>query len=206
MMRITSMDDAMFGELWSIFKLTYQLTGRLDLATEQFKRDYPRVSQSIIDALWEKAIETRTTEAQQNTIKNKEISTVNETSAPDPTPDKGPAQTPLKASTEPQKRTVKYDPRNNAKAIAKELLINFLNADRNRRRKGYKISTIYKTVEWVHEITERTMRNYLEELYKGNQVKRWEERVTLDSGQVVQHYWFTLTANLDPKYHLWLTK
>jgi hypothetical protein len=144
--------------------------------------------------------------AQQTIATNTEISTINETSAPDPTPDKGPAPDPLKASTEPQKRTVKYDPRNNAKAIAKELLINFLNADRNRRRKGYKISTIYKTVEWVHEITERTMRNYLEELYKGNQVKRWEERVTLDSGQVVQHYWFTSTANPDPKYHLWLTK
>jgi len=105
-----------------------------------------------------------------------------------------------------KKHTVKYDPRNNAKAIGKELIINFLNADRNRRRKGFKISTIYKTVDWVHQVTERTMRTYLEELYKGNRVKRYEEKVTLDSGQVVYHHWFTSTANSDPKYHLWLEK
>jgi hypothetical protein len=104
------------------------------------------------------------------------------------------------------KRKVTYDPRNNAKDLAKTLMVIFFNVDKKRRRKGFRISQIFDQVEWVHQITERTMRTYLEELYKEGKIKMWRERVTLDTGQAVYFHWYTSTANPDPKYTLWIQK
>jgi hypothetical protein len=105
-----------------------------------------------------------------------------------------------------KKRTVKYDSRNDKKDLAKVLIVNFLNADRNTRRKGFKISMIYRRVDWVHQLAERTMRTYLTELYKEGKVKMWREKVTLDTGQIVYHHWYTSVANSDAKYTMWIQK
>jgi len=99
-----------------------------------------------------------------------------------------------------------YGNRQNNKEIGKALIVNFLNADRNRRRKGYKISTIYYTVTWIHKIDERTARRYLDELYKEGKVKRWEEPVILEGGQKVYHHWYASTSMPNKKYHLWVDK
>ena len=99
-----------------------------------------------------------------------------------------------------------YGNRQNNKEIGKALIVNFLNADRNRRRKGYKISTIYYTVTWIHKIDERTARRYLDELYKEGKVKRWAEPVILEGGQKVYHHWYASTSMPDEKYHLWVDK
>jgi len=45
-----------------------------------------------------------------------------------------------------KKRKVTFDPRLRDKHIAKELILDFLYADENRRRRGFKVSTMYKEV------------------------------------------------------------
>jgi len=99
-----------------------------------------------------------------------------------------------------------YGKRQNNKEIGKALIVDFLNADRNRRRKGYKISTIYHTVTWIHTIDERTARRYLDELYKEGKVKRWKEPVILEGGQKVYHHWYASTSMPNEKYHVWIDK
>lgn len=105
-----------------------------------------------------------------------------------------------------KKRKVKYDQRVVDKEIAKNLIVHFLNADKDRRRKGYKITTLYEEVEWVKTIDERTLRRYLDELYKEGQVKMWRKPYILPSGKKVYHQWYTSATNPDPNFTLWVTK
>jgi hypothetical protein len=103
------------------------------------------------------------------------------------------------------KRKQAYGKRQVEKDIAKDLILHFLNA-KHRRRKGYKILTIYEEVEWVNAINERTMRRYMDELYKDGKIKMWKKPLILSTGQNVYHKWYPSATNPDPNFTLWLSK
>ena len=137
---------------------------------------------------------------------NKVSETVNETWTPTPAPESWADQLIAEAFPEPKKqRKVKHDPRLVKKNIAKELIIDFLHNDQNKRR-GFKISDIYEQVEWVHHFEERSMRTYLNELYKAGRVKMWRKPVIQPKGQKVYHFLYTAATNPNPNFTLWVEK
>jgi hypothetical protein len=99
-----------------------------------------------------------------------------------------------------------HDPRLTVKAIQQELIFHWFNASVRRRQQGFTVAKIHKAMS-AHDLTsksERTIRRYLQDMYKAGRLKRWAQPVTLPDGQKITVHWYTSSENPDPKYHLWL--
>jgi hypothetical protein len=193
-------------QLWEDFEVSARYDG-LAYAERTFKSKIPA---DIVDGFIQRyKREHFVSFAPEHPSEYKQSQTNNGTSPPTLTLQSWADQAIAEAFPAPEKKKPKqqlHGKRQVEKELGKGCILHFLNSDRNRRRRGFKISTLYKEVTWIHQIDERTARTYLNELYKEGKVKRWEEPVILETGQKVYHHWYTAVSNPNEKYHLWLTK
>jgi hypothetical protein len=191
-------------QLWADFEVSARYDG-LEYAKRTFKAHYHEDIVRDLERRWLR--EHPPLYAPEPLSSNKQSAPKNETSPITSTGDEEMDQVVQDLTTAPKpKRKQAYGKRQVDKDIAKDLILHFLNTDTNRRRKAFKIETIYQTVDWVNKIDERTMRRYLDELYKEGKVKLWKKPYILAGGQKVYHHWYTSATNPDPNFTLWVTK
>jgi len=109
------------------------------------------------------------------------------------------------AATKPRKPKV-VNPQTTLKAIQKELIFHWFNASVRRRQRGFTVAKTHQALSAHDQMTksERTIRTYLQELYKDGRLKRWEQPHTLPDGQKITVHWYASLENPDPQYHAWL--
>jgi hypothetical protein len=191
-------------QLWEDFEISARLDG-LAYAERSFRDNkiHEDFIQQFAERFKKKYFANYVPEPSSN---NQHSVPKNETSPSTPTTQSWADEVIAKEFPEPEKkRKVKHDPRVVKKNIAKELIIDFLHNDQNKRR-GFKISDIYEQVEWVHHFAERSMRTYLNELYKACRVKMWRKPVIQPKGQKVYHFLYTAATNPNPNFTLWVEK
>jgi hypothetical protein len=152
-------------QLWEDFELSAYHDG-LAYAEQSFRQN--KIHEDIVKDLSDRY--KKKYFAQEPVSDDKHSTPKNETFTPTPAQESWADQVIAEAFPAPKKkRKVKHDPRVVQKNIAKELIVDFLHQDKNKRL-GFKISDLYEQITWVNHIDERTLRRYLDELYKGCRV------------------------------------
>ena len=101
----------------------------------------------------------------------------------------------------PQRKPKAFNKQTHEKKQWKLDLVAFFNRSKLNRRTGFTADSLRSQMTTL--ITTRTMYNYLEELFKEGEIKRW--RQPREAGEKIAYrHWYSSLDNPDPKYVRWI--
>ena len=110
-------------------------------------------------------------------------------------------ETEVKDESKAKRKPKAFNRQSHEKKQWKLDLVAYFNRSKLNRRTGFTADQLRSSMTTL--ITTRTLYNYLEELYKEGEIKRW--RQAREAGeQIAYRHWYSSLDNPDPRYVKWV--